>query len=71
MLICEQCGEVFEQAKVIVELHPYGNGVAEEEWYVCPRCEGSRITEAQLCNHCGEYFSELEDGLCEDCYEQD
>ena len=71
MFICKVCGEVFEQAKTISDYHPYGNGTAEEKWYVCPRCEDTRITEAYLCKNCDEYFAKLIDGLCEDCREQD
>lgn len=68
MYICNNCGEVFEEAKVIEEHHPYGMGTATEEWYVCPHCEDTDFQAAQECERCGELVAELNDGLCECCY---
>ena len=69
MFICENCGYVFEDHKVIKERHPYGMSYATEEWYVCPHCNDSNTVEAQECERCGEYVAKLEDGLCDVCYE--
>ena len=68
MYICNICGEVFEEPEVIYERRPYGMGYAEEEFWVCPHCKDTDIQEAERCESCGEYFAELEDGLCEYCY---
>lgn len=69
MYICEECESVFEEPKIIEEHHPYGMGYATEEWAVCPHCESTDYTEAKRCKRCGEYFAELDDGLCDICYD--
>lgn len=75
MLICNECGELFEKPSVIKETHgletpPY------EEWFVCPHCEETNISNAVECSHCGEWISELDarlgdnlQPLCDTCYE--
>ena len=68
MMICETCEEVFDEPETIYEPHPYGDGCANEEFWVCPHCGSTSITEAKQCEQCDEWFAELEDGLCEDCY---
>lgn len=68
MYICNNCGEVFEDCKIIKEHHPYGMGTATESWAVCPHCEDTDIQEAKKCERCGEYVAERHEGLCEVCY---
>ena len=68
MYICNNCGETFEDCKIIVEHHPYGMTSATEYWSVCPHCESTDFAEAKKCERCGEYVAELEDGLCDVCY---
>lgn len=68
MYICNNCGEKFEDCKIVKEHHPYGMGTAAEEWYVCPHCEDTDFYEAEQCELCGEFVSELHDGLCDCCY---
>ena len=68
MYICNECEEVFEQPKVVVERHPWGMGYAEEEFCECPCCGSGNFEEAEECSLCGEYVAELEDGLCNICY---
>ena len=68
MYICQECGAVFEEPKIFLEQHPYGLGYAEERWVVCPRCSNADFDDAEMCDGCGEYFAELEEGLCEECY---
>ena len=67
MLICNNCGEVFDEPKIERETHgldcpPY------EAIAVCPHCEDTDICEAKKCERCGEYFAELDEGLCDVCY---
>lgn len=73
MLICMECGALFEQAKVVFEQHgldtpPY------EEFGVCPRCESTDICQSHRCDVCGEWITggyvEIVDGnrICDDCY---
>ena len=69
MYICNECGEVFDEPKIIEEHHPYGMGYAVEEFAVCPYCDGG-FQEAEQCERCGEYVAELEDGLCDICYSE-
>ena len=68
MYICEDCGEVFAEAKTIEERHPYGMTYATEYWAVCPYCESSNFEKAKQCERCGELVAELHDGLCDCCY---
>lgn len=69
MFICENCGEVFEECKVVEEHHPYGMTYATEYWSVCPHCGEMDFVEAKKCSRCGEYVAELHEELCECCYE--
>ena len=68
MFICENCGHLFEDHKVIREHHPYGMGYASEDFYVCPNCGDDNTVTAKECSRCGEYFAELQDGFCDMCY---
>ena len=49
MYICEKCGEIFEEPKVI------GNDVDRGE--VCPGCGRCDFDEAERCEKCGEWVS--------------
>ena len=70
MWICEDCGAVFDEAKIIEEHHPYGMTYATEYWAACPHCESTNIEEARFCERCERYVVELQDGeLCDVCYE--
>ncbi len=69
MYICNSCGAIFEECKIIEEHHPYGMGTAAEEWYVCPECEDNDFDKAHQCTRCGEYVAEIEDGLCNVCWD--
>ncbi len=73
MLICLDCGAIFEQARIVFERHgldtpPY------EELLVCPRCESTEIHPAHRCDVCGEWITDsyikTADGerICGDCY---
>lgn len=67
MFICNECGEIFDEPKIVRETHgldcpPY------EEIAVCPCCEDTDFCEAKKCERCGEYFAELDEGLCDVCY---
>lgn len=64
MFICEKCGEVFEEPKVI------GNDVDRGE--VCPGCGNEYFDEAYKCSVCGEWVSSekihgYNPYVCEDC----
>ena len=68
MYICNNCGEIFEDCKIIEEHHPYGMGTAAERLAVCPYCKDTNFQEAKECERCGEFFAELNEGLCDCCY---
>lgn len=72
MYRCENCGAEFETPKIIKEAHPYGESYAYEEWYTCPHCEDTDMIELHHCKDCYGWFaeSELEDGLCDECWEE-
>ena len=72
MLICLDCGWIFEEPNQWVEKHnldspPY------EKFSGCPMCDGA-YTEAIECDICGKYivetYVEVSDGqlICERCY---
>ena len=70
MYICNDCGAVFEEPKIIEEHHPYGMGYATEYWAVCSCCGDTDIQEAEECCRCGEYVAELHEGMCDICYDE-
>ncbi len=57
MLICKDCGAVFEEARITYETHDYGEGTAAEEFHYCPVCGESGFEEAHQCTRCGEHFA--------------
>ena len=72
MFKCCDCGKVFDEPRIYEEHHPYGMGYATETFSCCPYC-GENYEEAKLCKSCNEYFldCELEDGICEECREDE
>ena len=70
MYICNSCGAVFSTPDTHEDHHPYGMGTAAETWSVCPSCRDTDFDEAQKCERCGEYVAELEDDLCELCWDE-
>ena len=74
MYKCNDCGLIFEEPSNYSEDRTPG-GVSEggsfiEHYVGCPRCGGS-FDEAEECEECGKYYNiyELEDGICDKCYE--
>ena len=70
MYICNNCEAVFETPDTHEEHHPYGDTYAVEEWAVYPHCAENDFSLAQECSGCGEYVADLDDGLCEICYNE-
>ena len=68
MYICEECLETFSEPHFYEEQHPYGNSCASEGMSCCPYCKSNNYTDAKVCDRCGEYTTELKDGLCDVCY---
>ena len=67
MFICEHCGEIFEEPKVI------GNDVDRGE--ECPGCGSDEFDEAVQCEVCGEWISEADacgygHHICKDCVKE-
>lgn len=68
MYYCEECHSTFEEPQKYEEHHPYGDGFVNESFDVCPNCGSDFITEAKICDNCGEYISEMNSiGVCDDC----
>lgn len=72
MLICHDCGEVFEKPKVLKsKVGDYWGAPAWEEWDACPYCESTEVYEAEQCQRCGEWVPELTEYggiyICEIC----
>jgi predicted Zn-ribbon and HTH transcriptional regulator len=65
MLVCRECGYVFEEEEASNWVEEHGEGNCG-----CPRCKGE-FEEAARCKICGEWF--LDNGIdevCEECKEQ-
>ncbi len=58
MIICTECGLVFDKAAKYTE--PHGEVV-----YGCPRCDSNSIEEAEKCE-CGNYMTKS-DWICGTC----
>lgn len=67
MYICLDCGNVFDEPKILKESHGFHDGYYESLYY-CPECLGD-YEEACICDKCGEIIpeSESENGLCPLC----
>ena len=72
MLVCSECGAVFEEGSA-ASVREYAGFAGEEGAYydsaVCPGCRRDSAVEGARCSKCGEWFpeSEVEYGLCENC----
>lgn len=65
MLICDECGWVFDEP---IKVTDPDNG----DVYVCPSCKSDIIMDAVECENCGRYVEEdsvfgYEHHVCEDC----
>lgn len=71
MWICDDCGAIFDDddCVTITEWHPYGEGVAGEDWAACPHCQSTNMSKAKKCSRCGEWVAETREDLCDVCYE--
>lgn len=67
MYKCNNCGQVFDEAKTVTETHGFAHGPFEK-LCVCPCCNGD-YSESKQCKQCGEWHfeDELFDGYCTDC----
>ena len=67
--ICRDCGEIFDEPRIIYETHGEIDHRAHETFYVCPRCGEGDFEEARICEVCGEYIPESQSAycLCEKC----
>lgn len=77
MYICNDCGEVFSDYKIIEDPRPYGMGYVNERFGVCPHCDSDDCCEAVECERCGEVvakddceYSESLEYLCKQCHEE-
>ena len=74
MLICLECGKVFDYDEIARWEETHGLDTPPyEKMSGCPRCYGA-YDEAYECENCGKYFTkdELDENhLCEDCREDD
>ena len=73
MLICLDCGCVFDEPKHWIETHGLGSP-PYEEWDGCPSCGGA-YAETYQCDGCNDWlcgtYAETKNGnkYCENCYE--
>lgn len=65
MLVCRECGYVFEEEEASNWVEEHG-----EENCGCPRCKGE-FEEATRCKICGDWFLDNGvGGVCEECKER-
>ena len=72
MLVCKECGEVFEDPNEYVNRHVPENYLYNEHYTGCPYCGGAYV-EAQICDCCGDYitgdFVVIDDQVyCDNCF---
>lgn len=56
MYQCEECGQVFDEAKPMIEKHTEIPPPNEEVFYVCPYCHSSNYHESVQCSQCEDYI---------------
>lgn len=78
MYQCEECEQVFEESKPMIEKHTEIPPPNEETFYVCPYCGSSNYNEVVQCCVCDEYiekelksqyveFKDTWDIVCDNC----
>lgn len=72
MLICKDCGAVFDTPSVFREKHSWLDDCPSEYFSMCPVCGCGDLAEATQCINCGEETDgeQMIDGLlCDECFE--
>ena len=73
MMICADCGEMFEEAVDLFETHGF-HYPPYERLYACPHCQSTDIHDTFRCELCGEwiageYIVTADDNrICCECY---
>lgn len=72
MYICEDCGDTRSELKEVYE-HIGGFQSGKQGYtYTDDDCScGGTYVEAVECENCGEWASELHNGVCEDCLKEE
>lgn len=71
MLICNN-GHVFDESEAESRFDRVGERYGDGYYItICPHCHEDEITEAEMCERCGNYTfeDEIVDGICSDCRE--
>lgn len=58
--VCDDCGILVQDSCAAAAYDSTG------EWVVCPSC----LENYERCDSCGEYYKEVEDGICPNCREE-
>ena len=73
MLICKDCGAVFEEPATVTETHGFTD-VLYEQVSVCPDCGSTSYVEAVECDCCGKWYAKEDtevtyagEAVCPDC----
>ena len=69
MYKCNECGSEFLEPRIIQDKVPYGEGkVMYPAYACCPRCGGNFEEANNICELCGDSFSEsIHDDVCPSC----
>lgn len=64
MLICYNCGEIFDEWDIKYEKEPHGEIRGH-----CPNCLDDQFGEPEECARCGKYYppTRMAGAYCEDC----
>lgn len=67
MLICYNCGELFDEWEIRYEPEPHGEMRGH-----CPNCGDDQFGEAEECTRCGHHYppSRMAGSYCEECREE-
>ena len=64
MLICYNCGTIFDESDIKYEAEPHGEYRGH-----CPCCLDEHFGEAEWCSHCNDYFfpHQMAGKFCGEC----
>lgn len=64
MVMCGECGEVFEDSEIKRVRHSDGDA-----WDECPYCGSDELRDVEQCDECGRWEApeDIYHGICSDC----
>lgn len=73
MLRCQECGDVFREARLKTYDEPseYWGAQVSEKWTVetCPSCGSDELEQVKPCPSCGEMVR-MDESFCDECHKE-